>query len=214
MEALIRTPRSWGGGSTEEITNGLASQRHVLRELLMYSNLPVYLVEYAIPRNHRTLQCHPDGDIDGVDVSGHTFVLMVDSPPLMSEGGWNVGVIVDDGASQEQVEAIGAVVSGSLGGPPAALGPLLGNFLGIEQMPVSVTSENGEHTVTFGDSSYTGRPHVNGSGDVVELTGVDTHPAGPVLGMAPVSTSSISAMGISFGGEGLSGFANPFNWAA
>ncbi|MEC8827312.1 MAG: DUF1326 domain-containing protein, partial [Actinomycetota bacterium] len=52
-----------------------------------------------------------DGDIDGVDVSGHTFVLMVDSPPLMSDGGWNVGVIVDDGASAEQVEAIGAVVS-------------------------------------------------------------------------------------------------------
>ena len=46
-----------------------------------------------------------DGDIDGVDVSGRTFVLMVDSPPLMSEGGWNVGVIVDDGASPEQVEA-------------------------------------------------------------------------------------------------------------
>ena len=139
-----------------------------------------------------------DGDIDGVDVSGHTFVLMVDSPPLMSDGGWNVGVIVDDGASAEQVEAIGAVVSGSLGGPPAALGPLLGNFLGIEQMAVSITTDNGEHD----------------SGEVVSLTGVDTHPAGPVLAMAPVSTSSISAMGISFGGEGLSGFANPFNWAA
>ncbi|MCH2626455.1 MAG: DUF1326 domain-containing protein [Acidimicrobiales bacterium] len=155
-----------------------------------------------------------DGDIDGVDVSGRTFVLMVDSPPLMSEGGWNVGVIVDDGASPEQVEALGAVVSGALGGPPAALGPLLGNFLGIEQMPVSISTENGEHTVTFGDSSYTGRPHTNDSGEVVSLTGVDTHPAGPVLELAPVSTSSISAMGISFGGEGLSGFANPFSWAA
>ena len=106
------------------------------------------------------------------------------------------------------------MVSGSLGGPPAALGPLLGNFLGLEQMAVSITTDNGEHTVTFGDSSYTGRPHVNDSGEVVSLTGVDTHPAGPVLAMAPVSTSSISAMGISFGGEGLSGFANPFNWAA
>ena len=139
---------------------------------------------------------------------------MIDSPPLMSAGGWNVGVSGDDGASQDQVEAIGAVVSGSLGGPPAALGPLLANFLGIEQMPVSITTEDGEHTVTFGESSYTGRPHVNGSGEVGSLTGVDTHPAGPDLGMAPVSTSSISAMGISFGGEGLSGFANPFRWAA
>ena len=153
------------------------------------------------------------GDIDGVDVSGRTMVLMIDSPPLMSEGGWNVGLVIDSDASQAQVEAIGAVVSGSLGGPPAALDPLLGNFLGIEQHPISITTENGEHTVTFGNSSYTGRPHLNGSGDVVELHGIDTHPAGPVMGLAPVSTSSVSAMGISYGGEGLSGFSNPFSWA-
>ena len=152
------------------------------------------------------------GDVNGTDMAGCTMVLMVDSPPVMSDGGWNVGLVIDDGASEAQVAALGAVVSGELGGPPAALGPLLGNFLGIEQMPISITSDGGEHTVNFGESTYTGRPHVNGSDDVVALTGIDTHPAGPVLGLAPVSSSSVSAMGISFGGEGLSGFSNPFSW--
>ena len=66
-------------------------------------------------------------------------------------------------------------------------------------MPVSISTKNGEHTVTFSDSSYT-VVHER-FGEVVSLTGVDTHPAGPVLELAPVSTSSISAMGISFGGE-------------
>jgi len=152
------------------------------------------------------------GDVNGTDMAGCTMVLLVDSPPVMSDGGWDVGLVIDDGASEAQVEALGAVVSGQLGGPPAALGPLLGNFLGIERMPISISSDDNEHTVTFGDSSYTGRPHVNGSDDVVALTGIDTHPAGPVLGLAPVSSSSVSAMGISFGGEGLSGFSNPFSW--
>ena len=152
------------------------------------------------------------GDVNGTDMAGCTMVLLVDSPPVMSDGGWDVGLVIDDGASEAQVEALGAVVSGQLGGPPAALGPLLGNFLGIERMPISISSDGNEHTVTFGDSSYTGRPHVNGSDDVVALTGIDTHPAGPVLGLAPVSSSSVSAMGISFGGEGLSGFSNPFSW--
>jgi len=152
------------------------------------------------------------GDVNGTDMAGCTMVLLVDSPPVMSDGGWDVGLVIDDGASEAQVEALGAVVSGQLGGPPAALGPLLANFLGIERMPISISSDGNEHTVTFGDSSYTGRPHVNGSDDVVALTGIDTHPAGPVLGLAPVSSSSVSAMGISFGGEGLSGFSNPFSW--
>ena len=52
MEALICGPHNRGGGTTEEIINGLASQRHVLRELLMHSNVSVYLVQYAVPRDH------------------------------------------------------------------------------------------------------------------------------------------------------------------
>ena len=155
------------------------------------------------------------GEIEGTDMSGRSFALIIDAPALMSEGGWNVGLIIDDGADEAQVAARGAVVSGSLGGPPAALGPLLANFMGIEQHPISITTVDGEHTVTIGEStSFTGRPHVNGSGDVVELHGVDAHPAGPVMGVAPVSTSSVSLMGVSFGGEGLSGFSNPFSWEA
>jgi len=153
------------------------------------------------------------GEIDGTDVSGCSMVMMVDSPPLMSEGNWNVGLIIDSGASDAQAEALGSVMSGALGGPPAALGPLLGNFIGVERHPISITTDNGTHTVTVGDSvSYTGRPELNEAGEVVQLSGILTHPAGPTLGLAPVESSTVSAMGIEFGGENLSGFSNPFSW--
>ncbi len=142
------------------------------------------------------------------------MVMMVDSPPLMSEGNWNVGLIIDSDASDAQAEALGSVMSGALGGPPAALGPLLGNFIGVERHPISITTDNGTHTVTVGDSvSYTGRPELNEAGEVVQLSGILAHPAGPILGLAPVESSTVSAMGIEFGGENLSGFSNPFSWA-
>jgi hypothetical protein len=49
-------------------------------------------------------------------------------------------------------------------------------------------------------------------GDQVMLTNIVAHPAGPTLGIAPVSESKVSAFGIEFGGKDLSGFANPFRW--
>ena len=68
--------------------------------------------------------------------------------------------------------------------------------------------------MTVGDSvSFTARPEVNGSGEPVQLSGIDTHPAGPVLNVFRVSASSVSIMGMDFGGAGLSCFSNPFSWA-
>src|SRR2546423_347389 len=42
------------------------------------------------------------GDIDGVNVSGLTFALVADTPPVMSDGGWKLGVVVDAAASEAQ----------------------------------------------------------------------------------------------------------------
>src|SRR5258708_16173800 len=70
------------------------------------------------------------GEIDGVDVSGLSFALFLDTPPVMSEGNWRVGVYLDDAASDGQADRLGAGLSGPLGGAPAMLGPLIGEKLG------------------------------------------------------------------------------------
>jgi len=51
-------------------------------------------------------------------------------------------------------------------------------------------------------------------GEVVALTNIVAHPAGPTLVLAPVAQSSVSAFGVSYDGTGLSGFSNPFRWSA
>jgi hypothetical protein len=153
------------------------------------------------------------GEIEGVDVSGRSFVLIGDTPPNMADGNWRVGIIIDDGANEEQVGKLGQVLSGGLGGPPAALGPLLGEFLGIEQAPISIESDGKNHRVTAGDLVDYSGDRVMGDADQVSLTNIVTHPSGPTLGLAPVSSSRVSAFGIEYSGQDLSGFANRFAWS-
>ncbi len=49
------------------------------------------------------------GGIDGVDVGGKTVVIVADTPPVMSDGNWRVGVVMDGAASPEQAEKLGAL---------------------------------------------------------------------------------------------------------
>ena len=62
-----------------------------------------------------------NGSKDGVDLSGLNAVMAVHSPKRMTDGGWKVALYLDDRASAEQSEALGAVFSGGAGGYLAGL---------------------------------------------------------------------------------------------
>ena len=79
------------------------------------------------------------GNKDGVDLSGLNVVMAVHSPKQMTDGGWKVALYLDDRASAEQSEALGAVFSGGAGGHLAALGPLIGEVAGVA--PATITFE-------------------------------------------------------------------------
>ena len=157
------------------------------------------------------------GEVDGVDVSDLTVAAIADTPKVMSEGNWRLGVLIDDRASDEQVEKLGAVFGGQLCGPMEALGPLVGEQLGVERVSMEVSHENGTHRIKVGDDGEVEVqeivPFGKENGEPVKMVGV-FHPAGEVLTIARATTSHISAFGIDFAFEGRSGFANPFSWAA
>ena len=155
------------------------------------------------------------GSIDGLDVSGNACVMIAQTPALMPEGGWKVGLIVSDGASDEQTEALTQVFSGALGGPPAGLVPLIGEFLGVEKLPVTIEADGDNRHVVIGDAvNYQMTKERSPEGDQVQLTNITVHPGGPTLGVAHVDAVSNNAFGIAWSGDGLSGFSNPFSWAA
>ena len=59
------------------------------------------------------------GTVDGVDVSGRTFADIAHIPGNIFAGNWKIVAFVDDGASDEQQEALLNVFTGKLGGPLA-----------------------------------------------------------------------------------------------
>src|SRR6202043_2934157 len=78
------------------------------------------------------------GQIDGTDIAGLKVAAIADTPKVMTEGNWRLGVFIDAAASDEQAAKLGAVFSGALGGPMQALAPLVGESLGVERAPIEV----------------------------------------------------------------------------
>jgi hypothetical protein len=157
-----------------------------------------------------------EGDVDGTDVSGLTVAAVADTPKVMTEGNWRLGVFIDAAASDEQADKLGAVLSGQLGGPMESLGPLIGESLGVERAPIEVREEGLTHSVRIGDvidfEIEDVVPFGVESGEPARLVGI-FHPAGSELTISKATRSSIDAFGISY--EGRSGFSrSSFSWAA
>src|SRR5687768_18601855 len=104
-----------------------------------------------------------------------------------------------------------------MGGPMEALGPLVGEMLGVERVPMDVSHDNGSHRIEVGGYGEIAVqeivPFGKENGEPARLSGI-FHPAGEDLTIAKATESHVSAFGIDFAFEGRSAFANPFSWAA
>ena len=157
-----------------------------------------------------------EGEIEGTDVGGLAVAAIADTPKVMTEGNWKLGVFIDANASDEQAEKLTGVFTGQLGGPMAALAPLVGEMLGVERAAIDIGDDGLRHSVRVGDAidfevedivpfgSPTGQP--------VRFDGM-FHPVGSDLVMAEAKRSSINAFGISY--EGKTGLSKSnFSWSA
>jgi hypothetical protein len=156
------------------------------------------------------------GEVEGVDVSGLIVAAVGDTPKVMSEGNWRLGVLIDDKASDEQADKLAAVFGGQLGGPMEALAPLVGEQLGVERVSMEVSHDNGTHRVKVGDGEVEVTeivPFGKENGEPVRLVGI-FHPAGDDFAIAKATKSRLSAFGMDFSYEGRSGFTTQFSWAA
>jgi hypothetical protein len=83
------------------------------------------------------------GQKDGLDLSGLNAVMAVHTPKQMTDGGWKVALYLDDRATAEQSEALGAVFSGGAGGHLAALVPLIADVAGVTPASITFDRSNG-----------------------------------------------------------------------
>jgi hypothetical protein len=91
------------------------------------------------------------GTIRGVDVSGLTVASAVHIPGNVLAGNWKQVLYVDDGADEEQYEAIVAMMTGELGGPLGDLAQLVGERVAIERAPMSHSIVDGAGSLKVGD---------------------------------------------------------------
>ena len=157
-----------------------------------------------------------EGAVDGTDIAGCTAVLIADTPKVMTEGNWRVGVFINDGATDAQFEKLVQVFSGQLGGPMAGLAPLIGEMLGVERAAIEVDTEGLRHSVRVGTAIDFEIedivPFGVETGEPVRFSGM-FHPAGSDLTMAEAKRSKINAFGIEY--EGKTGLSkSEFSWAA
>jgi hypothetical protein len=157
-----------------------------------------------------------EGTIDGTDVRGRRVVAIIDTPKVMTDGNWRLGMYVDDQASDEQFDKLVKVFGGQLGGPMAGLAPLVGEVVGVERAEIEVRDDGLLHSVRVGDAIEFEIqdivPFGTENGRPVRFDGM-FHPAGSNLTMAEARRSRINAFGISYEGKtGLS--TSEFSWAA
>ncbi|MDO8479901.1 MAG: DUF1326 domain-containing protein [Candidatus Rokubacteria bacterium] len=152
-----------------------------------------------------------------IQLDGLSFAVLLHTPGPMIAGNWTVGVIVDERATAEQREALGAIGSGQGGGPMAALGPLVGSFVGIEAKPIRIEGSGMRRSVSIPgalDLAIEGIPGASQT-EPIYLDNVG-HPAATRLALAKASRSHMHAFGINWddsSGKNNGHFA-PFSWSS
>ncbi len=159
------------------------------------------------------------GEKDGVKLDGLAFIVVMHSPKAMGEGNITVGLIIDERATDPQVEAISAIASGAAGGPMAALGPLVGRMAGVERRPISFEADGAgmKFAVKAGeliDQACEGVASVARPGEPLYIDNV-AHPVNSRLGLAKATRSNFDVFGMKW--KDSSGSRNghfaPFSWA-
>ena len=158
------------------------------------------------------------GTYGDLSLDGLGFMILGHTPEDMGKGNWSVGVIVDERASPAQRDAITGIASGSAGGPMAALGGLVGKFLGVESAPIVFDRKGEGWSANAGTAAHIAGEGARGldpNAPPLQLTNTG-HPAANAFFLAHAHDSRVAALGLSWsdaGGKNNAQYA-PFSWRA
>src|SRR5215210_5444049 len=156
------------------------------------------------------------GEVDGTDVTDLSVVLVIDVPRQTAEGNWRVGMFMDERASEEQAEKLGAIFSGQMGGPIANVVPLISENLGMEVASIEHVDEGLRHRVNVGDAIEVEIEVLVSPFDLFFTLPAPTetkHPANSDLTPARTLSARVQGLGIDYSAEGKSGFSTTFSWS-
>jgi len=122
------------------------------------------------------------GSIDGVDVSGLTWVNVVHIPGNVLDGNWRAIVYLDEEATAEQEAALRRVFFGEAGGPIADLAQLVSEVIDVRRAPIVCEVKEGRGRFEIGEVVKADlEPFTGPNGEPTELVGsiFSTIPSSP-----------------------------------
>lgn len=132
-----------------------------------------------------------EGDLDDTDLSGVKFAAFFFIPEHFSAG-FDMGIVVDEGASDEQASALGRIIEGKEGGPFEEFAGIRTNWLGVERDRVTFT-DGEEPSAQIGDTAVS----------FEAFRGEDGKPS--TVSNAPFGFAPVFKIGKSSGRSGLFG---------
>ena len=90
-----------------------------------------------------------EGSYGATRLDNLNVVLYLQMPgPNAFDGNWSMGAYLDQRANEEQMQALGSILTGEAGGWFAALGGLIGNMLEPKQVAISFDTTDGDGRIT------------------------------------------------------------------
>jgi hypothetical protein len=157
-----------------------------------------------------------EGRYGAVDLAGMNVVLFGFTPGHMMETKWKVALYTDERASAEQAEGLTRIFSGQAGGHLAALGPLIGEVLGVKAVPIEYRAEGTRRSVRVGNVAEAAVEAIHGQGEhLVEVHNVPftVVPDVPLV-VSRSSRCHYDDYGLSLNISERNGFYSPFAYQA
>ena len=158
-----------------------------------------------------------DGTFGYTDLGGVAFIIAISVDGPMAGGNWTVGLIIDDKASDAQVDAVGKICSGDVGGPMEMSAALVGNFAGIERAAIEIDKREMSFSVKAGalfENAAEAAPSMADPNVPIHIDNTG-HPVNARLALATGTESHMHVFGIDWDDAegGHNGHFAPFYWS-
>jgi hypothetical protein len=155
-----------------------------------------------------------DGRFGDVDLAGLNVVLALHTPGPMAEGNWTAAAYLDERASTEQQQALGAIFGGAAGGQPGAIAPLITDLRDPKVVSIIYESEGKQRRVRIPGILESTVEAVPGGGNPDEpIVKLNAHPLFPELVQAYGVRTTYTDHGFTWDNTGKNGDYASFTWS-
>lgn len=154
------------------------------------------------------------GSCEGLDVSRLNAAILFSARGPMAKGNWTVALYVDDRANEAQRDALLRILSGTLGGPPAAIAALTGKNLGVKSVPIEYRLDQKTRSLRIPGLIDMNVEAITGVNEEVVWFDNVAHPVAQRIAAARGTSTSIHDHGFSWDNTGRNGHFAPFRWTA